>query len=153
MWTHFKDMHSGGGQKEKYADIYIEAPEEEAKLIFFNRFGHNPERVTCTCCGDDYAIDEDKDLQSATGFERGCRFAYIETKTGKEVSQDIAWKRGVGVLPEYTEVYLEEHGRWNDYVTLKEYLKRKNVFAIYTKDIKDSDRQGEIPEQGYVWVE
>ena len=45
MWTHFWDMHSGGGQKEKFGHCYIEAPENEAKVIFYNRFGHNPERV------------------------------------------------------------------------------------------------------------
>lgn len=37
MWTEFWDMHSGGGQKEKWAKIYIEAPEEEARVIFYNR--------------------------------------------------------------------------------------------------------------------
>jgi len=50
------DMHSGGDLKEKWQYIYIEAPEEEAKVIFYNRFGHNPNRVTCTCCGKDYSI-------------------------------------------------------------------------------------------------
>lgn len=58
-WTQFWDMHSGGGLKEEpYNMIYIEAPEDVAKTIFFNKFGHNPERVSCTCCGDDYGIYE-----------------------------------------------------------------------------------------------
>lgn len=56
MWTHFYDMHSGGRQKEKWSHIFIEAPEEEAIVIFYNRFGHNPNKVTCTCCGQDYSI-------------------------------------------------------------------------------------------------
>ena len=48
-WTLFWDMASGGDTKEEpYENIYIEAPEEEAKVIFYNRFGHNPERVSCT---------------------------------------------------------------------------------------------------------
>lgn len=70
MWTQFWDMHSGGGLKEKWHFIYIEAPEEEAKVIFYNRFGHNPERVTCTCCGDDYAIEEGEYLEKLTSYHR-----------------------------------------------------------------------------------
>lgn len=64
MWTEFMDMHSGGGTKEEpYEYIFIEAPREEAIIIFYNRFGHNPERVTCTCCGDDYSITEYETLK------------------------------------------------------------------------------------------
>ncbi len=70
MWTQFYDMHSGGGQKEEWNKIYIEAPKEQAKIIFYNRFGHNPEKVTCTCCGDDYSISEYKTLGKATEYER-----------------------------------------------------------------------------------
>lgn len=74
MWTHFWDMHSGGSVKEApYAHIYIEAPEAEAKVIFYNRFGHNAERVTCTCCGEDYSIMEYASLADATAFQRGER--------------------------------------------------------------------------------
>lgn len=58
MWTRFYDMHSGGDTKEDYQIILIEAKEELAKLIFYNRFGHNPDRVSCTCCGSDYWADE-----------------------------------------------------------------------------------------------
>ena len=71
MWTHFWDMHSGGGTKEEpYEHIFIEAPEDEAEVIFYNRFGHNPHRITCTCCGSDYAIDEYKTLKEATAYHR-----------------------------------------------------------------------------------
>lgn len=73
-WTNFWDMHSGGKQKEKFAQCYIEAPEPEAKVIFYNRFGHNPERVTCTCCGEDYSISEHKTLGQASGYQRGCKW-------------------------------------------------------------------------------
>jgi hypothetical protein len=72
MFTRFMDMHSGGGTKEPpYEYIYIEAPEAEAKVIFYNRFGHNPERVTCTCCGEDYSIDSYETLEDATAYD--CR--------------------------------------------------------------------------------
>lgn len=70
-WTQFYDMHSGGRTKEEpYNRIYIEAPEREAKVIFYNRFGHNPERITCTCCGEDYSISEYNSLCAATKYDR-----------------------------------------------------------------------------------
>jgi hypothetical protein len=74
MWTKFWDMHSGGGTKEKWEQIYIEAPEEESKIIFYNRFGHNPKRITCTCCGSDYSIEENESLEQASGFHRNCAY-------------------------------------------------------------------------------
>jgi hypothetical protein len=81
MWTRFMDMHSGGETKERnpktgrwYEYIYIEAPLEQAKLIFCSRFGHDPENITCDCCGEDYSIDEEFSLREATAFERGCDY-------------------------------------------------------------------------------
>lgn len=71
MFCRFFDMHSGGGCKEPpYEQIYIEAPEEEAKIIFYNKFGHSPDRVSCTCCGEDYAVYEDDTLEESTAFDR-----------------------------------------------------------------------------------
>jgi hypothetical protein len=70
-WTEFMDMHSGGGCKEEpYEYIYIQAPEEEARVIFYNRFGHDADRVSCTCCGQDYSVTEYDSLDKATEFER-----------------------------------------------------------------------------------
>ena len=70
-WTHFWDMHSGGGCKEApYEHIFIEAPLEEAVRIFYNRFGHNPYRVSCTCCGEDYSVSEYDTLEEATAYHR-----------------------------------------------------------------------------------
>lgn len=109
IWTEFWDMHSGGSQKEDYKKIYIEAPIEEAKVIFYNRFGHNPERVTCTCCGEDYAMSEGT-VDKVTSFHRG------------ELS-------------------------------VEEYFTKEGVLAIHGEDIKDEERQGQVPKQGYVWVE
>ena len=90
VWTRFMDMHSGGGTKEPpYEYIYIEAPESEARVIFYNRFGHNPERVTCSCCGDDYSISEEETLQQITAFERNCDSSYFRPD-GTECDQDEA---------------------------------------------------------------
>lgn len=129
MWTQFWDMHSGGNTKVKpYNKIFIEAPEEEAVTIFYNRFGRNPNCVTCTCCGEDYAISKSATLEEATAFHRGCAW-------------DAAEKR-----------YVEqaEHNRCK---TLTEYLMEEDVLAIYAADIKPEERLGTVPEQGYVWID
>ena len=67
-WTQFSDMCSGGGRKEKWDCIWIEAPEDEARVIFNNRFGHDPSKVTCTCCGSDYSVyEETPDAEDRNG--------------------------------------------------------------------------------------
>ena len=117
------DMHSGGGLKHRYAYIYIEANEAEAKVIFYNRFGTNPDRVSCTCCGNDYSITSSKSLAQATAYNRGCK--YITNKG-----------------------YNLQTGK-----SLKEWLvaERKSVLVIPKAAIKASERSGELPEQGYIW--
>lgn len=57
-WTVFCDMSSGGGQKLEWRKIFIEAPEKEARNIFYNRFDRYPDHVTCDCCGSDYSVNE-----------------------------------------------------------------------------------------------
>ncbi len=133
MWTQFMDMHSGGGAKERWQYIYIEAPKEEANLIFFNRFGHSPERVTCTCCGDDYSVTESKDLVQATGYERGCDYNE-EAKEYEDKPDSGIWKP-------------------NGFCTLDDYKKRDDIHFIYAADVSDKERSGDIPNQGYVWVD
>lgn len=168
MWTRFMDMHSGGGTKEEpYQYIYIEAPDDEAIVIFYNRFGHNPNKVTCTCCGDDYSIDENESLEQVSAHERNCDYAYFNPK-GEEVSQDKAWVRGEGTVEGHTSRYVErqeqsnmrirekcgtsDNDSWGLYKTLEEYLKKPDVLVIYAKDIKDKERKGDVPEEGYVWA-
>ena len=151
-WTTFWDMHSGGECKEEpYEKIYIEAPEEEARVIFYNRFGHNPDRVSCTCCGEDYTVNEDESLEQATGHHRGCRFAYF--KNGKEIPEEEGWTSGKGNNKGVWSGYIEEQDEFGEYQTLDKYLKNSEVLVIYSKDIKPEERKGEIPEQGYVWVD
>lgn len=154
VWTRFMDMHSGGGKKEKWEYIYIEAAEEQAKIIFFNRFGHNPERVTCTCCGRDYSIEEDETLQQISAFERGCRYAYFNSE-GKEIPEVLAWKSGIGFINGAFGKYVEEPEtelRSRKFVSFSDYLKDENVKFIFNKEIKPSERKGKLPKQGYVWV-
>ena len=71
VWTLFWDMHSGGDAKEPpYGKIYIEASKDKAEVIFYNRFGHNPNRVTCTCCGPDYTISEACPILESSRYHR-----------------------------------------------------------------------------------
>lgn len=130
MWTRFMDMRSGGRLKEDFQYLYVELPEDQAKVFFYNRFGHNPERVTCTCCGDDYSISSDDSLEQLTGFDRGCEW---NEKTKK-----------------YEEMPCEEFS-WNDYVTLDDFKKTANI--IYKDEIKPEELVGDVPDQGYVWID
>ncbi len=132
VWTLFMDMYSGGDRKEKWPLIFIEAPQEEAEIIFQNRFGHNPHRVSCTCCGEDYMVDEYDSLENATAFYRGCEYDEEENK------------------------YIEEPAKQNwghPYKTLEEYLAAENALVIYEKDIKPEERKGSLKTQGYVWID
>jgi len=125
MFALFWDMNSGGGRKEKWALIYIECEDvEEAKRVFYNRFGHNPERVSCTCCGPDYSISVEDSLEEASAYHRGCSFDWTanayKTETGKSV---------------------EEHEA------------KDSVLIIRARDIPQEERRGEVPEQGYRWID
>lgn len=160
-WTRFMDMHSGGGLKEQWQYIYIQAPQAEAEIIFYNRFGHNPNRVSCTCCGPDYSIYESPTLEQATGYERNCAYSYMDTK-GREVTHDQAWVRGKGIRRGYTSGYVERQSsspykQGTPYETLRAYIRKAkqgkhSAHFIYAKDIKVEERTGTLPEQGFVWM-
>lgn len=124
MWTRFMDMHSGGSCKERpHEYIYIEAPKNEACVIFYNRFGHSPSRVSCTCCGDDYSVEDGETLERVTAYERDCNWP-----TG-----------GKGYDLESAKT------------TLAEYIARGDVLVIPASEIDPDERRGEVPTQGYVW--
>lgn len=132
VWTRFWDMHSGGGSKEKWEHIYIEAPVEEARVIFYNRFGHSPDRVSCTCCGADYAYDEFESLEQASGYHRNC-----------------AWDKDGGYIEKARKGWYIEKARkgWEGrYISLRKYLKDPTVHVIRARTIKKAERKGEIPE-------
>lgn len=151
-WTRFMDMHSGGDTKlwrkdgvvsdsgprwgvrddafEAVEYIFIEAAQAEAEAIFYKRFGRNPERVTCTCCGPDYSINESPTLAAATAYERNC-----------------AWNKG-------GDGYVEApRDGYREYQTVEQFLGRKDIHVIRRADIKPDERKAEIPQQGYVWCD
>ena len=153
MWTKFWDMCSGGGHKESYGHIYIEALIEEAEVIFYNRFGHNPRRVSCTCCGPDYSISEDETLEQITGYDRGCAFVYFRPD-GTECPENEGWERGVGTREGYSSGYVERQGNGvmtGNYIDLEGYIALENVLVIWASEIEEEERVGHVPEQGYVW--
>lgn len=155
MWTKFWDMHSGGGLKEPpYHFIYIEAPEEEAVKIFYNRFGHNPFRVTCTCCGEDYSVEAQESLAQLTAFHRNCRA--VEQKRDPKTGLFQRLPEGVNYYLEAGEkppkgFSVETQFHLGTYKTLEEYKTQKDVLVITESEIKPKEHTGEVPEQGYVW--
>jgi hypothetical protein len=70
-WTTFWDMHSGGDQKEAFGYLLIQAPEEVAIAEFERRYNHDPSRVTCRCCGEDYSISQRSTIYEAVGYHLG----------------------------------------------------------------------------------
>jgi hypothetical protein len=154
-WTHFHDMHSGGGQKLDWGHIFIEAPKAEAEIIFQNRFKRNPNRVTCTCCGPDYSISEDETLEQATAYERGCAYVYRDAD-GNEIDEREGWIPGKGHAKGVTAKYEERGGgrfQFRTYQPLEDYLAAEKVKVIRAKEIRPKDREGELHEEGYVWRE
>ncbi len=163
MWTHFMDMHSGGSCKEEpYNHIFIEAPEEEAVVIFYNRFDHNPNRISCTCCGQDYSISEYPTLEQATAYERALRYAQ---------PPKLADGRYENARPHYLEpgeampdgFNLGLGSRDGEGITMNEYLvggaayqgsnrRGELPLVILLADILDSERLGDVPEQGWIHV-
>lgn len=162
-WTHFHDMHSGGGQKLAWGHLFIEAPKDEARSVFYARFGRSPDRVTCTCCGADYSLTESPTLERATGYNRGLR--RLETpkaSRGRYVRVDDPYfhehyylEPGEEPKPPYTE----EDSALNFYrmrdggqgLTLAEYVAKPDVLVVYAADIKPEERTAHVPQEGYVW--
>lgn len=150
MWTQFHDMHSGGGQKLEWGRIFIEAPEAEARSIFYGRFGRNPDRVTCTCCGADYSISEHLDLERGTAYERNCEWVsdkkehggghYLESQ--KEDNMQIRRSRNT-----------PDESTWGLYMTLDAFIKSGKVKIIPASEISETERCIDVPEEGYVWRE
>jgi len=147
--TLFCDMHSGGSTKVKpYNKIYIEAPKEEAEIIFYKKFGRNPYRVTCTCCGEDYSVyGDEKDFAQASAFHRDCLYYHPpgEEDDGRYFEKDELILDGW--VPDEMNKYR------TGYQTVEEYLQNEDVLFITADEIKPEEKIGKLPQQGYVWVD
>jgi hypothetical protein len=104
-------MNSGGGCKEDWSLIYIEAPEAEAVRFFYNRFGHSPHRVTCTCCGEDYSVSEGESLERLSAYHRGHEWNEEEQRCVRRPEGDL-WS-----FQEYQTV--EEHAQNEDVLVIR----------------------------------
>lgn len=152
-WTQFWDMHSGGGQKLDWSQIFIEASEEEAKVIFYNRFHRNPERVTCTCCGGDYSIEEYADLDQATAYHRGCAYAYFDKEGNRLYPDPNPWNNAdAGGTSRWVEEPERSKFTTKPYMTPEEFAQLDWVKIIRADEISDEERQGSVPDEGYVWA-
>jgi hypothetical protein len=179
-WTAFMDMHSGGGLKEKYSHIFIEAPEGEAILVFYNRFGHSPYRVSCSCCGEDYSISEYDSLAEATRYHRNAN-EDEERYTGTDsiilrliaenkkrmpeqilklyaMAQDKASPREASIaMDKIVAQDMLPLWRAHRYISLEEFERTGELkdgekgLVIRAADIKPEERTGSLPRQGWVW--
>lgn len=151
MWTQFWDMHSGGGLKlPPWHYIYIEAPEDEATVIFCNRFGRHPENVTCQCCGEDYSVKSEETLEQLTGFHRNLRAI---KRIGRALKNDPVLNRWYYLEPgqEPPEGYTVDRA-WNRSareLTLDEYVKQPDVLVVSAADIKPEERVGQATGRGH----
>ena len=128
-----------------YEHIYIEAPEAEARAVFFNRFNRNPDRVTCTCCGSDYSVSEEPTLEAITAYARNCDY---DKKTRKYVERQEPGKMAIR-----KQCRTKAADPWGLYLTVDQYVKQPDVLLIRADEIKESERSAKIPAQGYVWVD
>lgn len=134
MWTRFMDMRSGGSYREKWHKILIEAPKDEAKVIFYSRFDHYPGDSCMFCNGEVYSISEEESLAQITAFDRGCEYAYFRPD-GTECPKGEAWEPAKGKIKGYSSRYVERPcgDRWRPYIPLDEYLSKDTVLVIYAE--------------------
>ncbi len=161
MWTRFMDMHSGGGLKEgSFSLIFIEASREIAELIFYNRFGHDPNRVSCTCCGEDYSISTESTLEAATGYDRNLRHASTGSysaslRVGDNTYQSRYLEPDEDIPTDWTcSAHYSRDGKPTG-STLDEFLlsEKDSVLIVYAEEILAEEKEGQVHRSGYVWVE
>lgn len=113
-WTHYWDMHSGGGTKfEPFEHIYVQGEESD---LFEEVTGRSPYNVSCECCGEDYSVTTSEDLVQATAYQRNCRY-----------EKDL---RG----------YVEESGYgWREYVPIETYIQQEDVLLIFKDGTTNKD--------------
>lgn len=158
-WAQFWDMHSGGGTKvPPFEKIYVQLPDgADPVVVFQNLFGRNPNRVTCTCCGEDYSIDSGDSLRQLTGYQRGCACdagRYIER--GKLLGPSHKYRLGVttvdGQVVEGRVSAIPTEPVYSEIVLLSDYVLRPNVLVVYLDELPDDVVRGTPHEEGYHWM-
>jgi len=159
-WTLFWDMHSGGSLKEPpYDKIYIEISREVAERVFQAKFGHNPNRVTCTCCGEDYSISDYDTLEEASAYHRNCiwaepkrpdnynKLSFQEQCEWSKIHPG-GWFESLNTVP---NDWRTDSKSDKDVIPLQEYVSRKNIKVICANEITDAEKNTELGGRGYVW--
>jgi hypothetical protein len=109
-------MHSGGHQNTQWAQIFIEAPEDEARRIFVEKTGQYPDMANCDCCGANYSITEAENLAQATAYERNCKFDNATNRWVEEQDNLATWRS------------TQKH------ISVEEYAKRGDVLILRAPD-------------------
>jgi hypothetical protein len=121
MWVEFWDVKSKGYLKTKWHKIYIEAKNTvEAITIFQNKLKCNPLYSSCECCGKDFCISCNADIEQLTGYARHCRIATSDNNTNwkyLENDQPIPKNYSVSHIPD-------------NYLTLNQYKKLPYILFI-----------------------
>lgn len=102
--TRFMDMHSGGSQKLDFSKLYVPLPEKEAIAWFQNRYGRDPNNVTCGCCGEDYVVYElstQAALDEYLAYDR--RYDGKPTVLDKTLKQIVEAANTLGLEPQKHE--------------------------------------------------
>lgn len=125
-WTHFYDMHSGGGQKLDWSSIFVQAPYAEAVDWFADRY-RDPYYVTCDCCGGDYSVSEYKTLDGATEYHR-------VTREYQQARSELCRARGAydfqrPFTPEEEATLPAKH------MSVQEYAQKDDVLIVYRRDM------------------
>ena len=59
--------------------------------------------------------------------------------------------------PSYIDIRLRSNTEvgnpWGLYMTLDEYKEQPDTLFIYADEITDDERSGDLPRQGYVWID
>ena len=67
-WTEFSDNWSGGCAKEPWDHIFIQAKPSAAYSVFLAVFEHDPQDVSCSCCGPAYSIHQAGEIDFGKSF-------------------------------------------------------------------------------------
>lgn len=156
-WTRFMDMHSGGGQKLDWPYIAIQASEDEARRIFYGKFGRNPERVTCTCCGEDYSVSESPTLAEATAYDRNLR--WVEDARGYAARSEPDFLKGRYLEPGEdiprgmsVSMWASRRGEGIAFAAFMRNPERHGYKLVTRGEITEADTANEPPAEGYVWA-
>jgi len=145
MWTEFYDLCTGGYIKTPYKRIYIEAPKEVAIGLFCKRFERVPVHMSCECCDDDYAVREDRTLEEASSYARGCDW---DEERGIDINKndptnDWSWSGNSWYSVPYRtfQQFIEDStpGSGSDYPIDTLVIRKEDLIAEFRKSLEGEE--------------